>query len=310
MNPLPEGVEDRVTVVVATRDRCQQLMNTLTRLVALPEGPPVVVVDNGSSDQTAAAVRSEFPGVGLMELGQNRGVEARNLGVEKAATPYVAFADDDSCSAEGALGRADDTFDAFSRLGLLAARILVGDDATLDPVSASMSEGLLGGGAGLPGPPVLGFVACGTVVRRTAFLEAGGFDPLLFFYGEEQLLALDLVRAGWALAYVEDVIAHHHPSPGRNESRRQQLEVRNALLTAWMRRPPGSALAVTAGALAHSWSQPATRRGLLAALRHLPTALARRQAVDQELEGRIRILEQAGEAPASDQRSEDRRRCG
>jgi len=294
VSPPPEDGEARVTVVVATRDRCRQLMNTLDRLVTLPERPPVVVVDNGSSDLTASAVRSEFPGVGLMELGVNRGVEARNLGVEQAATPYVAFADDDSWWAEGALGRAADTFDAFSRLGLLAARILVGDDGTPDPVSAFMSEGLLGSDDGLPGPPVLGFIACGAVVRRTAFLEAGGFEPLLFFYGEEQLLALDLVRAGWALAYVEDVIAHHHPSPGRDESRRRQLEVRNGLLTAWMRRPLGPALAATATAMAHGLSQPATRRGLLAALRHLPAALARREAVDHELEGRIRMLERAG----------------
>ena len=43
--------------------------------------------------------------------------------------------------------------------------------------------------ADLPGPSVLGFLACGTIVRREAYLQAGGFDPLLFFFGEEELLA-------------------------------------------------------------------------------------------------------------------------
>ncbi len=293
MSPPPEEVDGRVTVVVATRDRCDQLMTTLDELSRLPERAAVVVVDNGSTDPTVAAVRSEFPAVRLIELGDNRGLEARNLGVEQARTPYVAFSDDDSWWAPGALACAADTFDAVSRLGLLAARVLVGDEGGLDPVSAAMAEDLLPGEVDLPGPAVLGFLACGTVVRRTAFLEVGGFEPLLFFYGEEQILALDLMRAGWGLAYVDDVVAHHHPSPERNQSRRQELEVRNAVLSAWMRRPLGPALSITARALASGWSEPAARQGLRTAFRKLPAALARRQVVDRALEQRVRLLEHA-----------------
>ncbi len=292
MNPGHGEAGSRVTVVVVTRDRCDQLMTTLDRLGELSERPPVIVVDNGSTDPTVSTVRSMFPAVRLIEMGANRGLEARNLGVEQATTPYVAFSDDDSWWAEGALTRAADTFDAAHRLGLLAARVLVGDEARLDPVSAAMAEDLLPGEADLPGPPVLGFLACGTVVRRSAFLEVGGFEPLLFFYGEEQLLALDLVRAGWGLAYVDDVVAHHHPSPVRNQNRRHELEVRNAVLSAWMRRPLGPALTITAKAFASGWSRPAARQGLRTAFRNLPAALARRQVVDPDLEHRVRLLEQ------------------
>ena len=291
MTPRRDQVDTRVTVVVVTRDRCAQLMRTLGHLVSLPERPPVVVVDNGSTDATVAAVRSEFPGIGVIELGENRGVQARNLGVHQATTPYVAFCDDDSWWGEGALTRAANTFEAFSRLGLLAARVLVGEAQSLDPVSASMSANLLPDEADLPGPAVLGFLACGAVVRRTAFLEVGGFEPLLFFYGEEQLLALDLVRAGWALAYVDEVIAHHRPSAVRDERKRHELEVRNAMLSAWMRRPLHSALAVTARTSASAWTQPGGRQGLRTALRDLPAALVRRHVVDRDLEQRVRLLE-------------------
>ena len=44
----------------------------------------------------------------------------------------------------------------------------------------------------LPGRSVLGFLACGAVVRRSAFVQAGGFDPVVHFGGEEERLALDL----------------------------------------------------------------------------------------------------------------------
>jgi hypothetical protein len=62
----------------------------------------VIVIGNGSVDGTAAAVRERHPGVDLIELGANRGAAARNVGMARAGTPYVAFADDDSWWAPGA----------------------------------------------------------------------------------------------------------------------------------------------------------------------------------------------------------------
>ena len=61
--PLAAGRGRRVSVVIATADRREQLLHTLARLMALPEQPPVIVVDNGSVDGSAAAVRAAFPRV-------------------------------------------------------------------------------------------------------------------------------------------------------------------------------------------------------------------------------------------------------
>ncbi|HEX8805223.1 MAG TPA: glycosyltransferase, partial [Acidimicrobiales bacterium] len=207
-------------MVIATRDRRDGLLGVLDRLDALPptERPPVVVVDNGSSDGGPAVVRAAHPGVQVVELGVNRGAPARDVGVVAATTPYVAFADDDSWWAPGALTAAADAFDARPRLGLVAARVLVGPAERVDTVSAAMAASPLprppDGGAG---PAVLGFLACGAVVRRRAFLQAGGFSPVTFFMGEEGALALDLAAAGWELAYVDRVVAHHHPAPSQRD---------------------------------------------------------------------------------------------
>src|SRR3954451_12827111 len=127
-SPTQPPPEPRVGVAIATRERCAELAGVLERLRALPERPPVVVADNGSRGGTPARIRARVPEVAVLELGENRGGGARNAAVEALATPYVAFSDDDSWWAPGALAHAAALFDAHPRLGLLAARILVGPD--------------------------------------------------------------------------------------------------------------------------------------------------------------------------------------
>ena len=95
-----------VAVVIATRNRSTELLGTLTRLRALQEQPPIVVVDNGSTDGTSALVRDNYPGVQLVGLRRNRGAAARTVGARLVHSPYVAFSDDDSWWAPGALSRA------------------------------------------------------------------------------------------------------------------------------------------------------------------------------------------------------------
>ncbi|MEU8341511.1 glycosyltransferase [Spirillospora sp. NPDC048832] len=263
-----------VTIVVATRDRAPELRQSLRRHAA-----PVIVVDNASADGTAEAAREA--GATVLRLPGNRGAAARNAGAERAGTRYVAFADDDSWWAPGALERAVEILDAHPRTALLAARVLVGPGERLEPVSAQMAEAPLGRPEGLPGPAVLGFLACSAIVRRDAFLDAGGFSDVLHFAGEEELLALDLAAAGWGLAYVPELVVHHHPSrTGRNPAARRRREVRNRLLTAWLRRPLPAVARTAASALASRDG----RAGLAAAARALPSVARARRPLPPAVE--------------------------
>src|SRR3954447_10748489 len=92
----PETVEtDDVTIVVATRNRPEQLARTICRHRA-----PVIVVDNGSDRPI------RLPGVDVVRLEAHIGAAARNIGAERARTRYIAFADDDSYWTPGSLARA------------------------------------------------------------------------------------------------------------------------------------------------------------------------------------------------------------
>ena len=114
--PAPIETDD-VTIVVATRNRPDRLAET-----AAHHRAPLIVVDNASDEPIRLA------GADVVRLDSNLGAAARTIGVERARTPYVAFADDDSWWAPGALAEAAQVLDAHPRLAVLAGRMLVGDD--------------------------------------------------------------------------------------------------------------------------------------------------------------------------------------
>src|SRR4051794_10659171 len=276
---------------MATRNRADEALAALARLSALPEAPPIVVVDNGSSDGTPERVARAFPDVRVIALPENAGSAARNLGVEACDTPYVAFADDDSWWAAGSLSRAAATLEAHPRLAAVSARVLVGPGEREDPVCGELERSPLPGAADLPGPAILGFLACGLAVRRSAYLEAGGFERRMMIGGEEELLAADLTSRGWRIAYVRELTVHHHPSARRSPGERRRVATRNALWFAWLRRPAPSAAARTLALLRAAVRDRHALRGVLDALRAAPWVLRGRRVVPPEVERRLRLLD-------------------
>jgi GT2 family glycosyltransferase len=183
-------------------------------------------------------------------------------------------------------------FDANPGLGLIAARILVGPEQRLEPMCELMASGPRAQEAEpSSGIPITGFAACGAIVRRTAFLQTGGFEPRLGVGGEEQVVALQLLRRGWQMRYMENIVAYQHPSPVRDDSRRRAHEARNALWSAWLRRPTRSALAVTWRMLRASLGDGARLRGLLEAASGLAWVLSNRDPIPDTVDEQVRQSE-------------------
>ncbi|NSC21783.1 glycosyltransferase [Streptomyces albus subsp. chlorinus] len=326
------GAGERLGVVIATRDRRDTLARTLERLLALPENPRIMVVDNASRDGTADMVTRAFPGVDVLRMPVNRGALARNAGVRALRTPYVAFSDDDSWWEPGSLGRAVDILAAHPAMGLLAAGITVepgrsGDPEGRDTLDALDAVAAPAGTAGPTGPErseqpppprgrsgrpdplngvlaasplgegsvpgsrkVLGFLGCAAVVRRQAYLDVGGYHPLLFFGAEETLLAYDLAAAGWEVVHCPDVVARHSPAdvprPGR-----EALVRRNELLIAWLRRPLPLALRRTASLCGDAVGDAQARRAARGLLPRLPAALRLRRPLPPAVEEAAALVE-------------------
>ncbi|MGP3975299.1 glycosyltransferase family 2 protein [Streptomyces sp. 8N114] len=301
MDPAPsqvQGLYDRLGVVIATRDRRDTLARTLDRLLALPERPRVLVVDNASTDGTADMVAHRFPAVQVLRLPVNRGALARNDGVRALHTPYIAFSDDDSWWEPGALAKAVDLLAAHPRTGLLAAGIAVGPDGRPDPLNSVLATSPLGDGAVPHSRKVLGFLGCAAVARRQAYLDVGGYHPLLFFGAEETLLAYDLAAAGWDVVHCPEVVARHSPAGGPDGSApdaprpgRRALIRRNELLIAWLRRPLPVALRRTAALCAEAVRDAQARRAARGLLPRLPAALRLRRPLPPAVEEAARLVE-------------------
>src|SRR4051812_16118944 len=95
MTATPSG-EPVMTVVMITRDRGDEAMRAVSRLLELPERVHVIVVDNGSTKNVPDFSSFDERRLDVVPIGVNLGAAGRNLGVRLARTRYVAFADDDS----------------------------------------------------------------------------------------------------------------------------------------------------------------------------------------------------------------------
>lgn len=286
------GPQPPLAIVVLTYNRRREVLATLGRLLSVADGAPLWVVDNGATDGSAAAIAARYPAVRLIRLPQNLGAAGRNRGVLAAGTPYVACCDDDCWWAPGALAAALRLLEAQPRLAAVTARVLVGEEEREDPATRAMAASPLPNVLGLPGTAVAGLLAGACVLRREAFLAAGGYEARFFIGGEEALLALDLMAAGWHLAYAPALVVHHHPSPRRDSVERRRLLARNALWCAWLRRPWTRAGRETLARLGAVLAEPGLLRALADALSGLPWVLRRRRVVPAEVERLLRLVEE------------------
>ncbi|OBB40230.1 glycosyltransferase family 2 protein [Mycobacterium sp. 852002-51961_SCH5331710] len=284
-----------LSFVIASRNRATELATVAARLLDTTTCP-IAVVDNASTDDTAAiidrmAARSANR-LQLIRLDTNRGAVGRNVGVAACPTPYIAFCDDDSWWTPESPAAAVEAFERHPSVGLLAARTIVWPQRREDSFSTQLAHSALGRRPDLPGPSILGFMSCAAIVRKRAFQQAGGFSDILHFRGEEQLLALDMAAAGWDLCYHPELVAIHQPSSARATTAAQAARVlRNDVLTTWLRRPIGRCLNASGRMVAAALRDREHAKGAVEAVVRLPAVVAQRRTLPSELERAVRLLE-------------------
>jgi glycosyltransferase involved in cell wall biosynthesis len=153
-----------VAVVIPVRDGAAYLREALASVLAQDVRPAeIVVVDDGSTDESARIAREADPLVHVVAQDARGAGAARNRGVAETRAPWVAFLDADDRWLPGKL-----------RLQRDALRGLVGAVASIGMVRQFFSPEL--GRPGAPEPEILlGKSPSALVVRRETFLSTGGF---------------------------------------------------------------------------------------------------------------------------------------
>ena len=134
-------------------------------------------------------------------------------------------------------------------------------------------------------------MAGAAIVRRAAYQEVGGYDERFFIGGEEETLAVKLVRRGWQLRYAPGVVLHHRPSLANAGSLRH-VGLRNTVVNAWLHRPLRSALRWTVFSLADAPKNRDFVRGLALILRAVPWIVRERAPMPAALDADLRLLDE------------------
>ncbi|RAP32962.1 hypothetical protein DID75_03495 [Candidatus Marinamargulisbacteria bacterium SCGC AG-410-N11] len=86
-----------IAVIIPAYNRDQHISKAIQSVLNQTQLPgEIIVVDDGSSDNTVAIIKERFPSVKLIQNKNNQGVSAsRNLGVSSTQLPWIAFLDSD-----------------------------------------------------------------------------------------------------------------------------------------------------------------------------------------------------------------------
>jgi GT2 family glycosyltransferase len=230
-----------LSVVIPSYNRRDGMLALLTDLHRQQEVEfEIVVVDDGSPDDSVQAIRNAFPGVHLLVNDTNAGPSVtRNRGIRKARGEWIVGFDSDVTLPDPTLlARIAARIKESSGVDGLALRILRPDgrapngvEGTDDaerwwhphPIETHAGRAFF----------TSYFSGTAYAFRRAAVLDAGLYPEILYMHYEEVELAWRVLDRGGRILYTPDLAVVHHASP---VSRRSQVEVflkpRNQVLLA------------------------------------------------------------------------------
>ena len=215
-------LETDTTFVVINFNGSRYLCDCLTALQSQGDAD-VIVVDNGSTDDSTALIRRDFPDAELIENAENVGfARAANQGAELAGSRFAAFVNTDVVLAPGWLLAILPLFGANKDVACVGSRLLSKDGAKIDfdggtvnfygfgqqvrfgsPLDATADKDLE--------PTEETAFACGgaMVVDREAFLHNGGFDESFFAYFEDVDLGYRFWLSGYRVLLTRETVGYH-----------------------------------------------------------------------------------------------------
>jgi GT2 family glycosyltransferase len=187
----------------------------------------VVMVDNGSTDESVAFVRQKFPSVHVVENGKNLGyARGFNAGLEYAAkrgTEYFMIMNNDTVIDRAALSALVETAHAFRKAGFVTGKIYFYDRPETFQSVGKKEDPIVWGGDHIGwGEKDVGQYETSeervflddvmTLVDRRLYDEVGGYDPQFFLQAEEFDWQARAKQKGWKFYYTPKAKLWHRVS--------------------------------------------------------------------------------------------------
>jgi len=220
----------RVSVMITTSNRLEQLQRTLQMLGKLEPSPDeILITADGCTDGTTEFL-SAMPNVKLI-LNQPAigSVASRDRMMHEAKGELVLALDDDSYPEEfDCIARIIPFFEERAELAVLHFPQRTDEyPETLTQTSFTSEEHL-----------TRSFANSGAVLRRSTYLQLPGFEPRFYHMYEEPDYGLQCVAAGYDVLFSSVVtIRHHYSGQARDEVRIHQRHSRNEYWSTVMRCP-------------------------------------------------------------------------
>ena len=242
-----------ISVIVVNWKRDALLANALASLTKQTMPAEIIVVDNESSNESsgrAHPLSEVFPDVRWIFNPRNEGFcRANNQGIAVARGEFIALLNNDAeadphwLEALHSCFRAQDVGMAASKITLYADHRIIDKTGHLiypDGQNRGRGTGQTDCGQFDREEETLWPDGCAAMYRRSMLAEIGGFDEILFAYGDDAELGLRARIAGWRCIYTpRAVVRHHRELTGRASWRRIALIERNRVLLAVRHFPPG-----------------------------------------------------------------------
>lgn len=216
-------VHEDTTFAIVNFNGGRFLRGCLSSIAAQGGQARIVVVDNGSEDDSVQILKKEFPDVRLIRNADNAGfAAAANQAVEAAETRFVALVNSDVVLADGWLSSIKGAFDSTPEVACVGSRMLSKDGQKTDFDGGTVNFYGFGQQRGFGSPvnsqkpedrkPVEETIfACAgaMVVERDAFTRVGGFDASFFAYFEDVDLGYRLWLSGYRVLLSREAVAYH-----------------------------------------------------------------------------------------------------
>lgn len=227
-----------------------------------PQDTEIIVVDNGSQDDSVAMLQSQFPQACVIEAGRNLGFSgANNLGIQASRGQYVLLLNSDTLVHPGALQAMIRYLDTHSDTGAAGCRLEYPDGSLQrncykfpSPIRAIAENLLLT--AAFPNNPILGdyrawphdkvrdvdfIIGAALMVRRTAINQVGLMDEGFFLYSEETDWCKRMHQAGWRVTFVPDGTVVHLGGHSSRDFKERQFCESNRSAMRYIRKHHGPA---------------------------------------------------------------------